>query len=76
MLSLLGESWALAHEYAYDQHATLAALGAATPNSRAMLRESADLALRQVPELLRSVRSLADDWEDQQLLDPEAAAVP
>lgn len=63
----------IAHEYAYDLHRELVELNAADERSRALLSESATLALERMPELIRPLRPLEREWAEQDLLDPLAA---
>lgn len=64
----------LAHVTIFDDHSAIVELGAADAESAAVVRASAEIALTEVPRLLRDVNVAAIRWEEQDLLDPVAAA--
>ncbi|MHB1290522.1 hypothetical protein [Georgenia sp.] len=57
------------HEHIADLH-----LLAPDDQSTRLIRESADIALRQMPALTRDVWAAERTWQEQELLDPERAA--
>lgn len=63
----------IAHEYVFDLHRELAELDAADDHTRALLRESATVALERMPELTRRLHGPEREWSEQELLDPAAA---
>jgi len=64
----------LAHEYADRLHRKLVELEAHTDHTRELVRESAALSAERMPALARRVRLRERAWEEQDLLDPPAAA--
>ena len=76
MLDLLDAYFAaatMAHEYADDLHYKLATLQADDLHTRKLLADSADVVLREMPRLVRELRGLTRQWEEQALLDPAQA---
>ncbi|MGD0452420.1 MAG: hypothetical protein ABSB69_02375 [Solirubrobacteraceae bacterium] len=63
----------IAHEAAADLHRELTELGADDDHTRALLKESAFLALERIPALARPLHPPALEWAEQELLDPPAA---
>jgi hypothetical protein len=63
----------IAHEAAADLYRELTELGADDDHARALLQESAVLALGRIPALARPPRDLERAWIEQELLDPPAA---
>lgn len=63
----------LAHEAAADLHRELVELGLDDDHTRALLHESAALALEQMPALVRPLRGPEREWAEQELLDPPAS---
>lgn len=63
----------IAHEAAADLYRELTELGADDDHARALLQESATLALGRVPALAHPLRDLEREWIAQELLDPPAA---
>ena len=63
----------MAHEYADDLHYKLATLQADDLHTRKLLADSADVVLREMPRLVRELRGLTRQWEEQALLDPAQA---
>ncbi len=63
----------IAHEYVFDVHRELVALGAADDHTRGLLRESASIALERMPKLTRRLRGTEREWAEQELLDPPMA---
>jgi len=63
----------MAHQYADDLHYKLTALHAANDQSRQLLRESATVVLHEIPRLVRQLRTLERQWQEQELLDPPRA---
>lgn len=55
-------------------HGKLTALGAADEDTRALVVESARIALEELSSLTREARRLAALWDEQTLLDPEQAS--
>jgi hypothetical protein len=72
-LNLLLEALAFAHETIYDLHLSLVDADRATPASRALLAESAQIVLQKTAETSASARALASRWHEQAVLDPTAA---
>ncbi|MEJ7894842.1 MAG: hypothetical protein WKF94_19580 [Solirubrobacteraceae bacterium] len=69
--TLLGAS-RLAHETIAARHAELVQVGGADTSSRDLLAESARVAIRVLPALLADAQALANRWDEQSVLDPEA----
>lgn len=65
---------AITHEVIFDLHRQLASAGRNTQRSAELLNESARLTLRELPSLTARARDLAAQWEEQTLLDSDAAA--
>lgn len=65
---------AITHEVIFDLHRQLASAGRSTQRAGELLNESAQLTLRKLPSLAARARDLATQWEEQTLLDPDAAA--
>jgi hypothetical protein len=63
----------IAHEYIADKHRELAELQADDARSRALLRDSAAVVFEEMPLVTRQLREEGRDWDEQQLLEPEAA---
>lgn len=63
----------IAHEATADLYRELTELGADDDRARALLQESATLALGRIPALARPPRDLEREWIEQELLDPPAA---
>jgi hypothetical protein len=72
-LSVLLEALAFAHETIYDRHLDLIRDGRATPTSRGLLAESAEIVLQKTGAATASARRLAAQWHEQSVLDPQAA---
>jgi hypothetical protein len=72
-LSVLHLALTLAHETIYDRHLDLVKDARATPMSRALLVESAEIVLRKRGAATASVHRLAARWHEQSVLDPQAA---
>jgi hypothetical protein len=73
LLDLRSRAVRLAHAAAADLYRELAEVGSDDDHVRALLRESAALALERMPALTRPLRGLELEWEEQDLLDPIAA---
>jgi hypothetical protein len=67
-------TFAIAHETVFRVHRALVADERAGERSRALLAESAEIAVRKLDDLLTDARRLADRWDEQALLDPSQAA--
>jgi hypothetical protein len=63
----------IAHEYLAELHRELAALSADNAHARALLGESAVIVTKRMPALMRELRQLREEWETQNLLDPDRA---
>jgi hypothetical protein len=63
----------IAHEYAFALHSRLVETAADDDHTRELLKESARVALELIPMLALRVRDLEREWEEQDLLDPDAA---
>jgi hypothetical protein len=63
----------IAHEYADDLHYELAELHADDVHTQKLLSESAAVVLKDMPRLVRDLRSLEREWGEQELLDPSQA---
>jgi hypothetical protein len=72
-LNVLLEALAFAHETIYDLHSELVRADRATPISRGLLAESAQIVLQNTGEASASARALARQWHEQSVLDPRAA---
>ncbi len=72
-LNVLLEAMFIAHETIYDLHRRLVSADRATPISRSLLTESAQIVLHKAGQASRSARPLADQWHEQSVLDPQAA---
>lgn len=72
-LDALLEIARIAHEAIFDLHRKLTSIGRATPESRALLAESAQLAVRQIPKLTSNARALTARWRDESVLNLAAA---
>jgi hypothetical protein len=59
-----------AHQFAFDRHRGLVALGAADENTRRLLAESATIALQEIPTFVRDWRPVEREWFEVELLDP------
>lgn len=72
-LNILVDAVTVAHETIYDLHRRLVSSDRATPETRSLLAESAEIALRSAPEATATVRQLAGEWHEQSVLYPAAA---
>ena len=72
--SLLSSS-VIAHEAIFDTRHELVSTGRGGAESDELLRESAAIARTQLPDTAAQARSLAKQWDEQGVLDPNAAAV-
>lgn len=72
-LDLLLSAARLAHEVIFDLQNELTARGAAGEATSALLRESAAIALEELPAVLAEARRLAARWQEQSVLDPDEA---
>lgn len=64
----------IAHDYVANVHRNLAALGSSSPQTLALVHESAAIILEEMPALVGRLRELGREVETQELLDPSAAA--
>lgn len=65
----------LSHAAIYTAHRRLIDLEADDDETRRLLDESAQIALRRAPNAGRRARQLASEWGARQLLDPSSAAL-
>jgi hypothetical protein len=72
-LDLLFEAARIAHETSFGLHRRLVALGADDDHTRRLLAESAAIALENLAAVTAQARQLATRWEEQSVLNPEAA---
>jgi len=72
-LTVLLEALAFAHETIYDRHLDLVRDDRATPMSRSLLAESAEIVLQKTAAATAAARRLAAQWHEQSVLDPQAA---
>jgi hypothetical protein len=63
----------IAHTVIFDMHRELLGSESAQTESASLLAESAALTTVRAPQLTESLRGLAGRWDEQTLLDPEAA---
>ncbi|MHB1468361.1 MAG: hypothetical protein ACYCU0_05965 [Solirubrobacteraceae bacterium] len=63
----------MAHAYIADRHRELVELESDDDCSRALLHDSATIVFGQMPRLVRQLREQEREWDEQQLLDPDAA---
>jgi hypothetical protein len=63
----------IAHTVIFDMHRELLESESAQSEAASLLAESAALATVRVPRLTEALRDLAARWDEQTLLDPEAA---
>ena len=73
-LDLLFEGTRIAHEVAFGLHRRLVAFDADDADTQGLLRESASLALYELPAIAAEARRLAAHWDEQSVLTPETAA--
>ena len=59
-----------AHQFAFDRHRELVALGAADDNTRRLLAESATIDQQEITAFARDWRPVEREWFEVELLDP------
>lgn len=64
----------LAHEVIWDLHDALIEIERYDDAARATMDEAARIAVTEIPGLLKEAQRLRTLWDEQSLLDPEAAA--
>ena len=74
-LDSLFSTAAIGHEAISDIHRELVELGRSSRESRVLLDESAQITLSKMPAIAAEAHRLAAQWEDERVLNPEAAEV-
>jgi hypothetical protein len=64
----------VAHEAIWELHASLVDEGRANARTRQLLEEAARIAVTALPGVTREARRLYVAWDEQEVLDPTAAA--